>query len=137
MCNPIDVLLIDPSHSDARRTLAAIRRKAPRLSTVHLLDGDAALTLIFDYWPLEIPYVPRLIILDLPATGQRGKAVLHQLAINTATRAVPTVVFSARRSAADILQGFMLGARMNVLKPSGADEYGMEIERVVTQWLVN
>jgi DNA-binding response OmpR family regulator len=137
MSNPIDVLLIDPSHSDARRTLAAIRRKAPSLSTVHLLDGDAALDFIFDYWPREVPYAPRLVILDLPATGQLGKAVLHQLATNTATRAVPTIVFSARRSPADILQGYLLGAKMNVLKPSDADEYGMEIEKVVTQWLVN
>ena len=43
MTNPIDVLVIEPSESDARRTLAAIRRKAPGESLSFQVLRDSAI----------------------------------------------------------------------------------------------
>lgn len=114
MTKPIDVLLIEPSESDARRTLAAIRRKAPDLSTVHVSGAEAAAGLIFDYWPTEHPQVPRLVIVDLDAAGEPGKDVLRRLKTAALTSNVSTVI----------------------LKPLDSEAYAVEVERVVDELLL-
>jgi DNA-binding response OmpR family regulator len=135
MTNPIDVLIIEPSESDARRTLAAIRRKAPGLSTVQVSGAEVAARLIFDYWPTEHPQVPRLLIVDLAAAGEPGKVVLRRLRSAALTRNVRTVIFSARPAPLDELEAFAPDA-MNVLKPIDSDEYAVEVARVVEQLLL-
>jgi DNA-binding response OmpR family regulator len=135
MTNPIDVLVIEPSESDARRTLAAIRRKAPGLSTVHVSGAEVAAGLIFDYWPSELPQVPRLLIVDLTATGEPGKAVLRRLRGAAIRGNVRTVIFSAHPAPLDELEGSSPGA-MNVLKPIDSDEYDVEVARVVDKLLL-
>ena len=96
MTQPIDVLLIEPSESDARRALAAIRRTAPGVSAVHVSGAEAAASLIFDYWPSETPQLPRLVMVDHVTAGQTGEAILGRLKSHAVTREVPTVLFSAR-----------------------------------------
>ena len=135
MTKPIDVLLIEPSESDARRTLAAIRRKAPHLSTVHVSGAEVAAGLIFDYWPIEHPQVPRLVIVDLDAAGESGKDVLRRLKRAALTRNVSTVIFSARPTAVGELEGFSSHAT-NVLKSRDSDAYAVQVERVVDELLL-
>jgi DNA-binding response OmpR family regulator len=135
MTKPIDVLLIEPSESDARRTLAAIRRKAPGLSTVHVSGAEAAAGLIFDYWPIEHPQVPRLVIVDLDAAGEPGKAVLRRLKSAALTGNVSTVIFSARPAPIGELEGSSSHA-MNVLKPLDSAAYAVQVERVVDELLL-
>jgi len=114
MTQPIDVLLIDPSDSDAEKTLAAIRRKAPGVSAVHVSGAEAAADLIFNYWPAETPQVPRLLMLDLATTGESGKAILGRLRSHAVTRNVPAVL---------------------VLKPVDCEEHDEELTNVLGKWL--
>jgi CheY-like chemotaxis protein len=104
---------------------------------VHLSSAEEALDLIFDYWPGDAPHIPKLVIMDLATAGDAGKTVLRRLTDDTLTQHVPTVAFSANRNAGDMLETFLLGAKMNILKPSDPDEYGTQIERVVAKWLMN
>jgi DNA-binding response OmpR family regulator len=135
MTKPIDVLLIEPSESDARRALAAIRRKAPDLSTVHVSSADAAAGLIFDYWPTEHPQVPRLVIVAVDAAGQPGKNILRRLKSAALTSNVATVIFSARPAPMGELEGSSSRA-MNILKPLDSDAYAVQVERVVDELLL-
>ncbi|HKR36285.1 MAG TPA: hypothetical protein VJT10_15695 [Steroidobacteraceae bacterium] len=135
MTKPIDVLLIEPSESHARRTLAAIRRKAPDLSIVHVSGAEVAVELIFDYWPTEHPQVPRLVIVDLDAAGELGKDVLRRLTSAGLTRNVSTVIFSARLSPIGELKGSSSRV-MNVLKPLDNDAYAVQVARVVDELLL-
>jgi hypothetical protein len=135
MTKPIDVLLIEPSESDARRTLAAIRRKAPDLSTVHVSGAEAAAGLIFDYWPTEHPQVPRLVIVDLDAAGAPGKDILRRLKSGALTGNVSTVIFSARPAPINELEGSSSRAR-NVLKPLNSDAYAVQVERLIDELLL-
>ena len=116
MTQQIDVLLIEPSESDAAKTLAAIRRKAPGVSAVHVSGPDVAAELIFDYWPAETPQVPRLLMLDLATTGEQGKAILSRLRSHAVTRHVPAVL---------------------TLKPVDCDEHDEALASVLDQWLVD
>jgi DNA-binding response OmpR family regulator len=135
MTHPIDVLVIEPSEADARKTVAAIRRKAPDLLTVHVSGAEMAAELIFDYWPCEHPQVPRLVIVDLDAAGEPGKIVLRRLRSDALTRNVVTVIFSARPAPNEELQVSAPGAT-NLLKPMDSDAYAAEVERVVDRLLL-
>ena len=135
MTHPIDVLLIQPSESDARKTLAAIRRKAPGVSAVHVSSAEMAADLIFDYWPAETPQAPRLVMVDLAAAGEPGKAMLRRLRSHALTRNVPTVLLSVCLTAFAELEG-SASASMTILKHIGCDEYDAEIASVLERWLV-
>lgn len=135
MTKPIDVLLIEPSESDAHRMLAAIRRKAPDLSTVHVSGADVAADLIFDYWPTQHPQLPRLVIVDLDAAGEPGKDVLRRLNRAALTSSVSTVIFSARPAPMGELEGYSPRA-MSLRKPLHNDAYALQVERVVDELLL-
>jgi CheY-like chemotaxis protein len=133
MTYAIDVLLIDPSSVDAKKTSAAIKRKAPQTSIVHVSSGDQAARLMFEQGLLtQSPQQPRLIVVDLAAAGDPAKTALRRL--SRQARNVPIVVFSARRNAKDILDAHLLGADMNVLKSPDDAEYASAVERIVTLW---
>lgn len=102
MTQPIDVLLIEPSEPHAQRTLAAIRRKAPGVSAVHVSGAEVAARLIFDYWPAEMPQVPRLVMVDLAAAGEPGEVMLRRLRSHAVTCNVPAVPFSSRLTPAEL-----------------------------------
>ena len=136
MSQAIDVLVIDPVDSDARKTIAAVRRKAPHASTLRVSGGDQAERLMFDHGLFTAdPQVPRLIIVDLAATGDSGKHTLRRLGDCELCEEVPIVVFSSTRSAEDILESHLLGAHMNIVKPTDPDDYSRAVERVVATWL--
>ena len=92
--------------------------------------AEVAACLIFDYWPSEHPQVPGLLIVDLAATGEPGKAVLRRLRGAAPRGNVSAVVFSARPAPLDELEASWLGA-MNVPKPIDSDEYDVEVARVI------
>jgi DNA-binding response OmpR family regulator len=130
MSQAIDVLIIDPHDADARKTIAAVRRKAPRASTLRVMGADQAVRLMFEHGLFtKAPQRPRLIIIDLAAAGVAGKEILRR------SHDIPIVVFSARREQRDILECHLLGAHMNIVKPADPDDYAFVVERVVATWL--
>ena len=137
MSQSIDVLLIEPLDSDARKTLDAIHRKAPNASTVRVLEGEQAERLMFERGLFsEAPQLPRLIIADVAATGDSTRSVLRRIKSHTSTQNVPVVIFSATRNPSDILESHLMGVQMSVMKPEDADEYCSSVERIIAAWLV-
>ena len=136
MSQPIDILIIDPSDVDAKKTVAAIRRKAPKASTLRVTTGDQAARLMFDRGLFtEAPQVPSLIIVDLAASDECVKATLRRLRGCRLDDDVPVVIFSGRRSARDILDSHLLGAHLNIIKPTEPKEYASAVDRMITLWL--
>lgn len=133
MTDVIDVLLIEPSDADAKRTLAAIRECKPELSTLRVVDAAQASRLMFEQGLFtEAPQIPRLILVDLPAAGDAAKHAL--LRLKSLDQAVPIVIFSAQRSPKDILDAHLLGAHLNLQKPEQADDYGAAVVRLMGIW---
>jgi DNA-binding response OmpR family regulator len=131
----IDVLLIEPSDLDARQTLAAIRKTRTQLSTLRVIDAEQASRVMFERGLLtDAPQIPRLIIVDLPASGEGANRALLRLKSTRDARRVPIVIFSARRTAKDILVAHLLGAHMNVQKPEDATQYAAAVERMIRMW---
>jgi response regulator RpfG family c-di-GMP phosphodiesterase len=136
MPQTIDVLLIDPSSTDARRTAAGIRRKAPNASTLRVLGAEQAARLMFERGLFtKAPQRPSLIIVDLAAAGESAKAVLRRIANNEHTARIPLVIFTKHRNPDDLLQSHLLGAHMNIVKPTDPAEYTSTVERIIAMWL--
>jgi DNA-binding NarL/FixJ family response regulator len=130
MSQQIDVLIVDPSGEDAARTAAAIRQKVPNAITAHMPTATEAQALLFG---VPSPKT-RLIIIDVIATGESGKEMLRRLRSVESTRSIPVIIFSASRGPSDLLQSYLLGAQMNMMKPTEPDEYAKQVERAMTGW---
>ena len=136
MMETIDVLLIEPSDFHARQTIAAIRQTKPELSTLRVIDADQASRLMFERGLFTYaPQIPRLIIVDLAASGDAAKRTLLRLKSMEAARIVPVVIFSSRRTPKDILDAHLLGAHMNVQKSADSAQYAAAVERMIRMWL--
>jgi DNA-binding response OmpR family regulator len=135
MTESIDVLLVEPCDTDARQSMSAIRRSRPGLSVVRVLAGNQAARLMFDHGLFTAaPQIPGLMIVDLPAAGEEAKQALQRLRSQRSGRAVPIVIFSARRTPRSILDGHLLGAHMNVQKPQDPAEFATAVERIMRMW---
>jgi response regulator RpfG family c-di-GMP phosphodiesterase len=136
MKQSIDVLLIDPCSSDSKRTVAGIRRKAPNASTLRVLSAEQAARLMFEQGLFtKAPQRPSLIIVDLAAAGESAKAVLRRIANDELTARIPLVIFTSQRNPDDLLQCHLLGAHMNIVKPTDPVEYSAAVERIIAMWL--
>jgi DNA-binding NarL/FixJ family response regulator len=131
----IDVLLIEPSDADAKRTLAAIRKAKPDASTLRVVDAAQASRLMFGQGLFtEEPQIPRLILVDLPAAGDAAKDALLRLRSLGLRRPVPIVIFSSQRTDRDILNAHLLGAHLNLQKPEEPDAYATAVQRIIRTW---
>jgi CheY-like chemotaxis protein len=136
MPHTIDVLVIDPSSIDSRKTVAAIRKKAPNASTLRVLGAEQAARLMFEKGLFtKAAQRPGLIIVDLAAAGESGKAVLRRIANDELTAKIPLVIFNKYRNPDDLLQCHLLGAHMNIVKPSDPIDYSSAVERIIAMWL--
>jgi CheY-like chemotaxis protein len=131
----IDVLLIEDSDADSKRTAAAVRSAAPLASLVRVKDGDQALRLLFCKGLFtEEPQIPRLIFLELDAPRTNGSAVLERLRGDTNARAVPVILLLSSPNE-DIDAGQSAGASACLLKSFHAEDYCFEVSRFVKRYL--
>ena len=136
MTDSIDVLLIEPSDGDARRTSKSVREANKGLSIVRVLDARQASRLMFEQGLYtKAPQLPKLIISDLGDSDAHA-ADLPTLRSLRRTPTVPLVILSAHRSAKHILDAHRLGAQMNLQKPDDPREYAAAVKRIIRTWSV-
>ena len=123
----IDLLVIDPSPSDARHAVAAMRQVEPDAATVRLLDVRQALRLMFEEGLLvKEPQVPRLI---LCACVERDlEPFMGRLRSEQPTREVPVIVVSRQ---CDTERNRTFGPQVHVRKDSDPEHYSREIQRAM------
>ena len=135
MTDSIDVLLIEPSDGDARRTAESVRAANQDLSIVRVLDAKQASRLMFEQGLYtKDPQLPKLIIADLGDSDVQ--ADLPTLRSLRRTPSIPLVILSAHRSAKHILDAHRLGAQMNLQKPDDPREYAAAVKRIIRTWSV-
>lgn len=136
MHETIDILLIDDCDADSKRTCAAVRRVAPSASLVRVKDGEQALRLMFQQGLYTAaPHTPRLVLLELNVPRTDGCGVLRRLRDETNGARMPVIVLTSCSDRRAIDESYALGACECLVKPSDADEYSSEVERVVQQHL--
>jgi DNA-binding NarL/FixJ family response regulator len=136
MVNSIDVLLIEPSDDDARRTAESVRAANDGLSIVRVLDAKQASRLMFEQGLYtKAPQLPKLIIADLGDSKDRAEE-LPTLRSLRRIPTVPLVILSSHRSPKHILDAHRLGAQMNLQKPADPREYAAAVKRIIRTWSV-
>lgn len=136
MTDSIDVLLIEPSDGDARRTAESVKEAHSGLSIVRVLDARQASRLMFEQGLYtKAPQLPKLIIADLGDPVDRTEE-LPTLRSLRRIPAVPLVILSSHRSAKHILDAHRLGAQMNLQKPADPREYAAAVKRIIRTWSV-
>jgi two-component system, response regulator len=134
---PIEILLIEDSHSDAEMTLRALKRH-------HLTNGiewfeDA--TTAVDYLLRRGSYAsrdndnPRLILLDLKMPKLDGIDVLRILKADAATRTIPVVMLTSSNEESDIVRSYDLGVNSYIVKPVEFAKFVEEVSKLGIYWI--
>lgn len=129
--NPVEVLLVEDSATDAELTMRALRRHLDP-GAVHLVrDGAEALAFLF----ATGARMPRLILLDLKLPKVDGVEVLRRLKSDPRTRTIPVVILSSSREPGDVLASYDVGANSFVVKPVEFDGFLGAVAELGRYWL--
>jgi two-component system response regulator len=132
----VEVLLAEDNPGDAelvRHSLAGAL--LGRLH--HVRDGVEALEFLFRrgaHAGRSGP-PPRLVLLDVKLPMVDGFQVLRELRADPRTQALPVVFLSSSKLAADVLQGYRLGANSYVQKPVEFVQFREAVHRIGQYWL--
>jgi DNA-binding response OmpR family regulator len=102
------ILIVEDEESLLK--LESILLTSKGYSVTGVMDGKSALASI-------IADPPDLVILDIMLPGIDGFEVCRQIKGNSATREIPVVMLTAKKSAADVALGEQVGANAYLTKP--------------------
>jgi DNA-binding response OmpR family regulator len=103
-----DVLVVEDDEDVRETTTLLLERQGLRVAA--FATGDAA-------WQYAVSEPPALALVDIAMPGMNGLTLTRKLV----SRGVPVVLLTARDLAADVVQGFELGAVDYITKPFDAE----------------
>jgi two-component system, response regulator len=135
---PVDILLVEDSPLEAELTLKPLMQLngATRIDVVR--DGEEALDYMFgrgQFRRLQIPPLPRLVLLDLKLPKIDGLDVLRAIRANSRTSLAPVVVLTSSHDTRELAQCYQLGANSCVQKPVRYEEFWNAMQAVGRYWL--
>jgi two-component system response regulator len=134
---PIEILLVEDSHSDAEMTLRALKRHHLTNGIEWFEDGATAI----DYLLRRGSYAsrssgdPRLILLDLKMPKLDGIDVLRVLKADAATRTIPVVMLTSSNEESDIVRSYDLGVNSYIVKPVEFTKFVEEVSKLGIYWI--
>jgi CheY-like chemotaxis protein len=132
---PIEILLVEDTEHDARRTMNALKVGKVRNRVSWVEDGVEAM----DYLRRQGAYAnaprPDLILLDWYMPRMHGEEVLQQIKNNTDLKRIPVVIMTSSDQEADVLKAYGLHANCYVTKPVNVDEFIDKVRSIETFWL--
>ncbi|MBD3680028.1 MAG: response regulator [Rhodobacteraceae bacterium] len=105
--------------------LMEFRLRAKEFGVVLAEDGRKALDLVSARHP-------DLIVLDAMMPGMDGLEVLLRLKQAEATRDIPVIMLTARKSESDIVKALEAGAADYIIKPFMPDELVVRIQKALS-----
>jgi two-component system, response regulator len=136
---PLDILLVDDSHTDAELTLRALRKAGLAAHVLWVTDGQAALDYLFAEGAYRGAHVarPRLVLLDLKLPKLSGLDVLRRLKADAARRSIPVVLLTSSTEERDLLQAYELGVNSYLVKPVDYGALDEVVVRAGKYWLLS
>jgi two-component system response regulator len=139
MNDPVEILLVEDSSSDAKLTIKALKQKNLCNNLVHLTDGVQALDFLFGrgtYAGRQVENKPKIILLDLNMPKIGGLEVLKEIRNDDKTRLIPVVVMTSSREDRDIVESYKLGVNSYIVKPVGFDNFFKAVSELGLYWLL-
>lgn len=132
---PIEILLVEDTEYDARRTMNALKTGKVRNRVNWVEDGVEAM----DYLRRQGAHAdaprPDLILLDWYMPRMHGEEVLEQIKNDPDLKRIPVVIMTSSSQEADVLKAYNLHANCYVTKPVNVDEFIDRVRSIETFWL--
>ena len=131
---PIEILLVEDSPSDAALTREALL-EAKVQNHLHVVeDGVAALEFLHRRGPHRHAPRPGLILLDLNLPRKDGRAVLAEIKTDEVLKTIPVVVLTTSQNEADILRAYGLHANCYITKPVDFAQFARVVKLINDFW---
>ena len=119
----IEILLVEDTESDARRTMDALRDGKIRNRVVWVQDGEQALDYLHRAGTFARARRPDLILLDWYLPKIDGSEVLAHVKENAELRRIPVVIMTSSREERDVIEGYGLGVNSYIQKPVDFEQF--------------
>jgi CheY-like chemotaxis protein len=127
---PLEILLIEDTPAEARRTKRALRQGRIRSRITVAEDGEEALALLRS----QPEFRPDVILLDWFLPGKGGREVLDDLKSDPAFRHIPIVVLSISDRQEDVAAAYYGHANSFVTKPADLEQFARVLKLVEVFW---
>jgi len=132
---PIEILLVEDTEADARRTIDALHDGKVRNTVVWVQDGEQALDLLHREGTFAKARRPDLILLDWYLPKINGWDVLAHIKEDPDLRRIPVVIMTTSDQERDILKAYNLHANCFVNKPVDVREFISVVRSIEDFWL--
>lgn len=133
--DPIHILLVEDSASDAELTMDALGASRVPHEVHRVCDGIEALDFLYRRGPYRGAPRPQLILLDLNMPRMNGYELLAELKLVDEFALIPVVVLTTSSSEQDIIRSYQLRANCYVSKPVALDEFLAAVQDTGNFWL--
>jgi chemotaxis family two-component system response regulator Rcp1 len=132
---PVEILLVEDSHSDAELMVEALQDSDLVVRVSGVEDGEEAMRYLRREGPYRDAPRPDLILLDLHLPRKNGHEVLADVKQDESLRLIPVVLMTAFDSDEAISEAYERYANCCVRKPSDLDEFAEAVKQIETFWL--
>lgn len=132
---PIEVLLVEDTEADARRTMDALRDGRVRNRVVWVQDGEEALDLLHRNGTFAKARRPDLILLDWYLPKINGWDVLAHIKEDPDLKFIPVVIMTTSDLERDVMKAYNLHANCFVNKPVDVREFINVVRSIEDFWL--
>jgi two-component system response regulator len=133
--DPIHILLVEDSPSDAELTIDALR-SAHVLNHVHrVTDGVEALRYLRRAEEYAGAPSPELILLDLNLPRMSGHELLEQLKHDDELRVIPVIILTTSQAERDVMRSYQLQANCYVSKPVDLQGFLNVVQQTGDYWM--
>jgi CheY-like chemotaxis protein len=132
---PIEILLVEDTESDARRTISALRDGKIRNRVEWVQDGEQALDLLHRVGPFAKARRPDLILLDWYLPKINGWDVLAHIKEDADLKRIPVLVMTTSDQERDVAKAYDLHANCFISKPVDVREFITVVHSIEDFWL--
>lgn len=132
---PIEILLVEDSASDAKLTLKAFRETAQDRNVRIVADGVEAIAFLRRQGDYTQCPRPQLILLDLNLPKKNGLEVLAEIKADPDLRSIPVIVLTTSEDERDIFTSYQLQANCYIRKPFHLQQLRNMVNLIDKFWL--
>ena len=132
---PIEILLVEDTKYDARRTMNVLKTGKVRNRVSWVADGVEAMEFVRRQGVHANAPRPDLILLDWYMPRMHGREVLDQIKKDPDLKRIPVVVMTSSDQEADVLKAYNLHANCYVTKPVNVTEFIDKVRELENFWL--
>jgi CheY-like chemotaxis protein len=135
---PVEILLVEDSHTDAEMTIRALKKQGLSTGVTWVKDGAEALDFVFrlGVYAARRNAQPKLVLLDLKMPKIDGIEVLRRLKQDARTAFIPVVMLTSSAENSDMLKSYELGVNSYLVKPVEFDRFVEEVSKAGCYWAV-